>query len=118
MRLLFFVPGKLEESSRNTGQFYNPAFIHAIAVPEVDMLGKLGKACAVARGDGIVSLINLEAELAAVKSKGTPKPCKIPESRSCNAASVSDVETKSQNEVTRLHLDYTVGGHTAAASCV
>uniref|UniRef100_A0A803N2Q8 Uncharacterized protein n=1 Tax=Chenopodium quinoa TaxID=63459 RepID=A0A803N2Q8_CHEQI len=118
MMMLSFVPGNLEESAKNTGQFYNPAFIHAIAVPEMDMLDKLGKACAVARGDGIVSLINIEAELAAVKSKGFSKNDKCPQGRSSNAAAVSDVVTNKQNEIKRLHLDYTLGGHSAAASCV
>lgn len=79
------------------------------------MLDKLGKACAVARGDGIVSLINIESELAAVKSKGVAKPLKSLQGSSRNAASAPGVET---NEGKRLHLDYTLGGHTAAASCV
>lgn len=110
--------GDLEDRNRSTGQFCNPAFIHAIAVPEKDMLDKLGKVCAVARGDGIVSLINIEAELAAVKSKGDPKPRRNPQARSSNDAPIADIETKNQNEVKRLHFDFTHGGHTAAASCV
>ncbi|CAO2823506.1 unnamed protein product [Amaranthus hypochondriacus] len=109
--------GNQEEISGNTGQFYNPAFIHAIAVPEMDMLDKLGKACAVARGDGIISLLNLEAELAAVKPKGTSKTQKSL-GKTNSAASVPDVKGENQNEVQRLHLDHTLGGHSAAASCV
>ncbi|KAL2930948.1 Guanine nucleotide-binding protein subunit beta-like protein [Bienertia sinuspersici] len=110
--------GNVDETSRNTGQFYNPAFVHAIAIPDIDMLDKLGKTCAVARGDGIVSLINIEAELAAVKSKGATKPRKNSVGGSSSAAKGPDAETKAQNELKRLHLDYTLGGHTAAASCV
>lgn len=117
MRILFCVSGNQKEISGNTGQFYNPAFIHSIAVPEMDMLDKLGKACAVARGDGIISLLNLEAELAAVKPKGTSKTQKSL-GKTNSAASVPDVKGENQNEVQRLHLDHTLGGHSAAASCV
>ncbi|KAG2315530.1 hypothetical protein Bca4012_066345 [Brassica carinata] len=44
------------------GQCLNPAFVHSIAVPEMDMVDKLGKICAVARGDGIVGLITIAQE--------------------------------------------------------
>ncbi|CBI30713.3 unnamed protein product, partial [Vitis vinifera] len=87
------------ENSSSAGQCLNPAFVHAIAVPEVDMLEKSGKICVVARGDGVVDVINIESELA--------------------AAHVSTVaETLNQNGRRRLHLDYSLGGHTASVSCV
>ncbi|KAI6705418.1 hypothetical protein NL676_008380 [Syzygium grande] len=62
------------KSGNSTGQCFNPAFVHSIAVPDVDMLDKLGKICVVAR------------------------------------------ENTDSRE--RLHLDYTLGGHAAAVSCV
>ncbi|KAJ0455980.1 putative transcription factor WD40-like family [Helianthus annuus] len=87
------------------GQCFNPAFVHAIAVPEADMLDKTDKICVVARGDGVVDVINIESEFRAAKSKGSSNPKKR-------------WSTKDQNQRTRLRLDYSSGGHTAAVSCV
>ncbi|XP_073281104.1 uncharacterized protein [Primulina huaijiensis] len=54
----------------DAGQCLNPAFIHGLAVPEVDMVDKVGKICAVAKGDGVVSILNIDTELMApLKSK-------------------------------------------------
>ncbi|KAG2307536.1 hypothetical protein Bca4012_083445 [Brassica carinata] len=59
-------PQKIIDFSSDThsssGQCLNPAFVHSIAVPEMDMVDKLGKICAVARGDGIVGLITIAQE--------------------------------------------------------
>ncbi|VVB08085.1 unnamed protein product [Arabis nemorensis] len=85
------------DSQSNSGQCLNPAFVHSIAVPEIDMVDKLGKICAVARGDGIVDLINIESELS---RKGTSKG------------------SGSSNVTKRVSLDYSVDGHKAAVSCV
>lgn len=95
-------------------QCLNPAFVHAIAVPEIDMLDKSDKVCVVARGDGAVDVINIEAELDSVRSKGSAKPRKGSQSKSKD----TDLETPDQNGRKRLHLDYSSGGHTAAVSCV
>jgi len=84
----------------------------------MDMLSNLGKACAVARGDGVVSLINLESELDAVKSKLATKARKNSETKSKNTTAGAGGGTLNQNVGKRLHLDYRRGGHTAAASCV
>ncbi|CAH8390931.1 unnamed protein product [Eruca vesicaria subsp. sativa] len=64
------------------------------------MVDKLDKICDVARGDGIVDLINVESELSRKgKSKGS--------------------SSSSSNSVfKRVRLDYSVGGHKAAVSCV
>lgn len=103
------------ENSSSAGQCLNPAFVHAIAVPEVDMLEKSGKICVVARGDGVVDVINIESELAAAQSKTSSKPQRGSKSK----GSVSTVaETLNQNGRRRLHLDYSLGGHTASVSCV
>lgn len=101
------------EASSDGGQFLNPAFVHAVAVPEVDMLDKTDHICVVARGDGIVDIINIESELAETKSrsKGT-------QSRSKSRIQSPDSETSIQNGTKKLHLDYSFGGHTAAVSCV
>ncbi|CAK9148104.1 unnamed protein product [Ilex paraguariensis] len=105
-------------SSGNMGQSLNPAFVHAIAVPEVDMVDKLDKICVAARGDGVVSVVNIESEIASIKSKSSLKPQKGSQSRS--KGNVPSADTKSQDQVGRnnLHLDYILGGHTAAVSCV
>ncbi|XP_068665624.1 uncharacterized protein [Aristolochia californica] len=39
-----------DHSKLHTSQCLNPAIVHAIAVPEMDMLERSGKICAVARG--------------------------------------------------------------------
>uniref|UniRef100_A0A5B7AZL6 Putative cellulose synthase A catalytic subunit 8 n=1 Tax=Davidia involucrata TaxID=16924 RepID=A0A5B7AZL6_DAVIN len=106
------------DSRGNAGQCFNPAFVHAIAVPEVDMLDKSDKICVVARGDGGVDVINIEAELAAIKSKSSSKPRKGTQSRSKGSVPSADTETQDQNGRKKLHLDYSLGGHTAAVSCV
>ncbi|XP_073058588.1 LOW QUALITY PROTEIN: uncharacterized protein [Primulina eburnea] len=84
----------------DAGQCLNPAFIHVLAVPEVDMVDKVGKICVVAKGDGVVSILNIDTEpMAPLKSKISVKP---------------KLGTKSKSN--GLHLDYSMGGHTAAAS--
>ncbi|KAK9085749.1 hypothetical protein Sjap_026160 [Stephania japonica] len=105
------------ECQINAEQCFNPAFVHALAVPEVDMLDNSGKVCSVARGDGIVDVIDVELELAAVKSRGPVKPHKRLESAAVNklnarSAGHTDIKEK------RIRLDYSLGGHTAAVSCV
>lgn len=79
------------------------------------MLDKLDKICVVARGDGVVDVINIESELAASKSKHSSKPHKGDQSGSKSKA---DTENTNQNGKKKLHLDYSFGGHTAAVSCV
>lgn len=106
------------KSSCTTGQSFNPAFVHALAVPEADMLDKLDKLCVVARGDGVVDVINIDLELAAVKSKSSTKPRKGSQSRLKDSSPSADVGNLDQNRKQRLHLDYSLGGHTAAVSCV
>lgn len=103
-------------NNSSAGHCYNPAFVHAIAVPNVDMLDRTGKICAAARGDGVVDVINIESELTSMKSKTSSKSRKGSQSTSKDSASAS--ETEDQNDGKRLHLDYTLGGHTASASCV
>ncbi|CAI0560825.1 unnamed protein product [Linum tenue] len=108
-------------SSNNTTQCLNPAFVHAIAVPDVDMVDNAGKICAVARGDGVVDVIDIEVELAAaIRSKSMAKAKKGSQIKSNNEAesSTSGETTANTNQSSRLHLDYELGGHTAAVSCV
>ncbi|PON87256.1 Guanine nucleotide-binding protein, beta subunit [Trema orientale] len=100
------------------GQCFNPAFIHAIVVPDIDMLNKTDKICVIARGDGAVDVINIETELAVIKSISSKIPQKGSQSRSTNKSSKTDAENPDQNGRTRLHLDYSLGGHTASVSCV
>ncbi|KAF5949249.1 hypothetical protein HYC85_011242 [Camellia sinensis] len=69
------------DNAGSAGQCLNPAFVHAIAVPEVDMVDRLGKVCVVARGDGVVDVIDIESELAVIKSKSSLKPWKGTQSK-------------------------------------
>lgn len=102
-------------SSGSAGQCFNPAFVHSVAVSEEDILGGLYKVCAVARGDGAVDVVDLEYELAPAKSKGPPRAA-ILTTRS-KGAELGDGSCN-QSRAKRIHLDYTMGGHTAAVSCV
>ncbi|KAF3451289.1 hypothetical protein FNV43_RR07384 [Rhamnella rubrinervis] len=104
-------------SGSNTGQSFNPAFVHAIAIPDIDMLNKTDKICVVARGDGVVDVINIESELAVMKSKTSSISCKGSH-RSKGSSSTSNMESPDQNGRKRVHLNYSLGGHTAAVSCV
>ncbi|KAK4259562.1 hypothetical protein QN277_005882 [Acacia crassicarpa] len=103
-------------SSSSLGQCLNPAFVHAIAVPEADMLDKLGKVCAVASGDGAVSVISIESDLTAPKSKGSSKPRKGSLSKSKDGSSTTNMDADQNGKM--LHLDSSMGGHSAAVSCV
>lgn len=93
-------------------QCCNPAFVHALVVPDLDIVEKVGKICAVARGDGVVSIINIESELAGHKSKSSTKA-----NLSAKSTSV-DHSSADQNNSGNLHLDYSMGGHGAAVSSV
>lgn len=102
----------------NGGQCFNPAFIHSIVVPDIDMLNKPDKICVVARGDGVVDVINIETELAAIKSQTSKPSQKGSQHRSKHKSSTTAAENPEQIGGRRLHLDYSLGGHTAAVSCV
>ncbi|KAE9452494.1 hypothetical protein C3L33_15605, partial [Rhododendron williamsianum] len=102
----------------SAGQSLNPAFVHALAVPEVDMVDRVGKVCVVARGDGVVEVIDIESELASSKSKNSLKPHKGAQSKAKGNASSVQTETQDQNWRKKLCLDNSLGGHTASASCV
>lgn len=100
----------------NMGQCLNPAFVHALAVPDIDMVDTLDKICVVARGDGVVDVINIELECAAIKSKSSSKPKKG--TKSTSKTSVPPADSLGPENGRKLHLDHTLGGHTAAVSCV
>ncbi|KAK1320668.1 hypothetical protein QJS10_CPA03g00300 [Acorus calamus] len=100
----------MTETGNSSNQCFNPAFVHSIAVPEEDMSIGLNKICAIARGDGIVEVIDIESELANTSSKAR-KGFNL---KSCDKAK----ENLDQCQGKRLRLDYASGGHTAAVSCV
>ncbi|XP_071726526.1 uncharacterized protein [Rutidosis leptorrhynchoides] len=106
------------DSGSSSAQCFNPAFVHAIAVPGADMLDKVDKICVVARGDGVVDVINIESEFKAAKSNSSSKSRKGGQSRSNGNVPSPNSENQDQNRRTRLHLDYSYGGHTSAVSCV
>lgn len=74
-------------------------------------MDKVGKICVVARGDGVVNIINIESELAALKSKISGK------SKYGTKSTTKDSESHDLND-RKVHLDYSVGGHVAAVSSV
>ncbi|KAG9448210.1 hypothetical protein H6P81_014338 [Aristolochia fimbriata] len=96
----------------DTSQCFNPPFVHAITVPDIDMLERSGKVCAVARGDGIVDVIDLDTEHALAKSKSSSH-CK-----NTKRGSKSKNRQNLPNQGKRLQFDSAVGGHTAAVSSV
>lgn len=111
----FYLPtGLPDNSGSSAGQCYNPAFIHSITVPDMEMIDRTGKICTVARGDGVVDVIHIETELAAIQSKSSSGS----KSRQKNRNKASGEEIEEQNRRKRLHLDYSIGGHVAAVSCV
>lgn len=97
------------ESSSSGNHFVNPPFIHAIAIPEEDMMANTGKICAVARGDSIVDIIDLEIELGAAKLKSSQG------SKKSQSAGKESVKV-SQGRILQLDNDW--GGHIASVSCV
>ncbi|KAL0305602.1 UNVERIFIED_CONTAM: hypothetical protein Sradi_5977500 [Sesamum radiatum] len=112
-------PNKIMDfgSGGDSGQCCNPAFVHALVVPDLDIVDKVGKVCVVARGDGVVNIINIESELAALKSKMSTKPKLGSKSNPRSRSSAADSQSADQND-RNLCLDYSVGGHVAAVSSV
>ncbi|KDP21124.1 hypothetical protein JCGZ_21595 [Jatropha curcas] len=104
--------GLPDMKSSNTAQCFNPAFVHAIAVPDADMLDNSGHICIAGRGDGVLNVIDIESELAAIRSKSTSKARKGSQSISKEYIATAGTDGS------RLHLDYSLGGHVAAVSCV
>lgn len=116
---LVLVTGKPDVNARGSaGQCFNPAFVHSIAVPQVDMLDRVGKVCVVGRGDGIVSIIDIESELNGATLKNSSKHQTKIQSRSKDSVSSSKTGSQDESWEMKLNLDYTIGGHTAAVSCV
>ncbi|WOL09111.1 WD repeat-containing protein 53 [Canna indica] len=105
-----------KDSNGNAGQCFNPAFVHSIAVPEVDMLCGSTKVCAVARGDGVVDVIDLEAELATPKPKSSSLTKGSQLKSRKGSAYAANTHTADQRK--RMQLDYKLGGHTASVSSV
>ncbi|KAL3617013.1 hypothetical protein CASFOL_039407 [Castilleja foliolosa] len=95
----------------NAGQCCNPAFVHALIVPDLDIVDKVGKICVTARGDGVVSIINIDSQ---TKSKISTKPKLATKSKPKNRAESQRPDRNNRN----LQLDYSVGGHGAAVSSV
>lgn len=108
-----------KESCNDAGKCFNPAFVHSITVPEADMLAGLHKVCAVARGDGVVDLVEVESEPTSMKSRSSSHPKKGSHLRSKDSKlQTANNLSINQNPCKRMQLDYALGGHTAAVSCV
>ncbi|MQL90441.1 hypothetical protein Taro_023025 [Colocasia esculenta] len=101
------------EPHGNPGQCFNPPFVHSIAVSEAEAATGLDKFCAAARGDGVVEIIDIESEFVASKLKNSS------DSRRRSTSRLGEKScTTGQRQQRRLQLDYGLGGHTAAVSCV
>ncbi|KAK6124184.1 hypothetical protein DH2020_042093 [Rehmannia glutinosa] len=101
----------------DAAQCCNPAFVHALVVPDLDIVDKVGKICVAARGDGVVNIINIDSELAALKSKISTKPKQNTKSISKSRSPTSDSQSSDRNDK-NLNLDYSMGGHVSAVSSV
>ncbi|KAJ6402213.1 hypothetical protein OIU84_014327 [Salix udensis] len=90
-------------------------FVHAIAVPDFNMLKRSEKKRAVASGDGVADVI--KSQLAGIRSKGYTKGRKGSSSSSKGgiAAAGTGIIDPARN---RLHLDYSVDGKVAAVAGV
>lgn len=108
----------MDKESGQRSQTYNPPFVHSIALPESDTTDKIGKICTIARGDGFVSVLDLESELATLNSKSTSKLRKGSKPKPKTSAAPADTNTSEHTVGKRLHLDYSLGGHTGPVSCV
>ncbi|KAI5432507.1 Cellulose synthase A catalytic subunit 8 [UDP-forming] [Lathyrus oleraceus] len=78
------------------------------------MVDKLGRVCAVA-GGGVINVIDIESEIAAVRSKTSSNTRKGSQSRLKDGSSTSNTDAD-RNVKKRLHFDYSMGGHTSAVS--
>ncbi|KAL4204494.1 hypothetical protein AMTRI_Chr01g110150 [Amborella trichopoda] len=81
-------------------------------IPEETTSEKLGKVCAVARGDGVIDVIDIESELSGSKEKTHKSRSKS------NLIPRQTTETSNKSQGKGLQLDYASGGHTAGVSCV
>ncbi|CAM8887676.1 unnamed protein product [Rhodiola kirilowii] len=103
-------------NSNLPGQCLNPPFVHAVAVPAIDMLDKAGKICVVARGDGVVDVIDIDTEPASAKSKTSSKS--VNKSQVKSKGNIGSSNANDSWSKMNVHLDHAVGGHSAAVSCV
>lgn len=78
------------------------------------MVDKLGRVCAVA-GGGVIDVIDIESEIAAVRSKTSSNTRKGSQSWLKDGSSTSNTDAD-RNVKKRLHFDYSMGGHTSAVS--
>lgn len=106
-----------EGSSGSAGQCFNPAFVHSVAVPEMETPGGLNKVCAVARGDGVVDVIEVESECVLGSKSSTRHKKPQMRSKDGKTQAVNDQALR-QSQGSKMHLDYSLGGHSAAVSCV
>lgn len=94
----------------NPGQSFNPPCVHSIAIPEVEK-SDVNRICAVARGDGVVDVMDVESELGTMKHRNKY-------SENSKAMKLSDGDVNKTSQIKRLQLDSTLGGHNAAVSSV
>lgn len=99
-----------DKTFNNPSQSFNPPCVHSIAIPEVDK-SNLNKICAVARGDGVVDVMDVGSELGKMKHRK-----KYPENS--KSMKLYDGDVNKTSEMKRLQLDSTLGGHIAAVSSV
>ncbi|XP_049935532.1 uncharacterized protein LOC116260955 isoform X2 [Nymphaea colorata] len=105
-------------TSHSASQSINPPFVHAISVAQEDMEAMSQNLCAAARGDGVIDVINIESALSGIKGRNSSQARKHMLVKHNKKVSQDTSETSSSVQLKRLQLDHSLGGHTAAASCV
>ncbi|CAN6483872.1 unnamed protein product [Victoria cruziana] len=106
------------DASPNASQSVNPPFVHAIAVADEDMEATSRTLCAAARGDGVIDVINIESALSSIRGRNSSQARKHVHVKHNKKIPQDISETSSCVQLKRLRLDHSLGGHTAAASCV
>lgn len=106
------------DASPNASQSVNPPFVHAIAVADEDMEATSQTLCASARGDGVIDVINIESALSSIRGRNSSQARKHVHVKHNKKIPQDISETSSCVQLKRLRLDHSLGGHTAAASCV
>lgn len=96
------------------GQCFNPPFVHSIAISEAEVATGLEKICAVARGDGVVEVIDIESDLVPSKSKSSS----LARGGGSQTRLKEKASSSGQGQPKSLQLDYRLGGHTAAVASV
>ncbi|EFJ09023.1 hypothetical protein SELMODRAFT_184954 [Selaginella moellendorffii] len=79
-------------------QIFNPPFVHALACPQREISGELGRTVAVARGDGGTDVYDLNGPAKRDPSQGLARKCSLDVDQGGHTAPVSHVNFASFDE--------------------